>query len=62
MSNDRIVQLLRIERECVWRNSTNSCDRNCANCDLVQDDKELLEMYETVINKLETEVTKACWL
>ena len=62
MSNDRIVQLLRIERECVLRNSKNSCDRNCANCDLVQDDKELLEMYETVINKLETEVTKAWWV
>lgn len=25
------------------------CDRDCANCELVQDSKELLEMYDFVI-------------
>mgnify|MGYP007038222773 CR=1 FL=1 len=48
---ERMIELLKIERECVQRG--NTCDRNCAKCDLVQDDKELIEMYDNVIFTLE---------
>lgn len=48
MTKDRALELLKIEHECVLRNE-NGCDRNCANCDLVQDTDELLEMYEFVL-------------
>lgn len=48
MKRDRIIELLECERQCILRNSDNSCDRDCANCDLVQDSKELLAMYDFV--------------
>ena len=47
MEIKRIYELLNIERECVMRG--NTCNRNCINCDLVQDDKELIEMYDILI-------------
>ena len=45
----RDIELLKIERECVSR----TCDRNCGVCDLVQDERELLAMYDRVIAYLE---------
>ena len=47
MTKERIIELLEIEHECISRGAT--CDRNCATCELVQDDKELHEMYTNVI-------------
>ena len=41
MTNERILELLEIEKQCV----TRECDRNCAACDLVQERDELEEMY-----------------
>ena len=48
MKRDRIIELLECERQCILRNSDNSCNRDCVNCDLVQDTKELLAMYDIV--------------
>ena len=50
MTTERMIELLEIERQCVLRAA--NCNRNCAVCNLVQEDKELLEMYEGVINLL----------
>lgn len=47
MENERIVELLNIEKECIQR--ADSCDRNCAKCDLVQDSNELIQMYTDAI-------------
>ena len=47
MELKRIYELLNIERECVMRG--NECNRNCINCDLVQDDQELILMYNILI-------------
>ena len=44
MTNERALELLGIERQCLLRNR-DGCDRNCAECDLVQEDEELEEMY-----------------
>ena len=49
MTLARIVELLSIERECISRNQHNDCNRDCAHCDLVQEDWELNEMYGKVI-------------
>ena len=49
MTNERILQLLKIERECIKRNGEGECDRDCANCDLVQIDSDLIEMYDNAI-------------
>jgi hypothetical protein len=49
MTIERIIELLEIEKECILRNATGECNRDCAKCDLVQDDTELQEMYTEVI-------------
>ena len=53
MTIERSIEMPKIERECVKR--ANTCDRDCANCKLVQDDKELISMYNFVIKYLELE-------
>ena len=53
MTVERMIELLKIEKECVTRASTDICDRQCDKCDLVQEDKELLMMYDQVISHLE---------
>lgn len=50
MQDTRVIELLKIERECIRKSS--SCDRRCGNCELVQDTDELLEMYKTAIELL----------
>lgn len=52
MTPERVLELLKIERECIKRNKFG-CDRRCGECDLVQDTDELLEMYDMVIAKYE---------
>lgn len=49
MTMERMIELLEIEHRCVLLNSHGDCDRDCANCDLAQDDGELHEMYMDVI-------------
>lgn len=60
MSLSRALELLKIERECVQRQSdygipgeSNKCRREwegtCRDCDLVQSDSDVLQMYDTVI-------------
>ena len=53
MTKERILELLKIEMECVNRNHLHEYNRDCANCDLVQNDVELLTMYSLVIGILE---------
>ena len=58
MTSDRVLELLKIERECINRNNQPfgmNCNRECGKCDLLQDTDELLEMYDTVIEKYEKE-------
>ena len=47
MELKRIYELLNIERECIMRGKM--CNRDCINCDLVQDDQELILMYNILI-------------
>ena len=49
MTIDRMIELLEIEHECMLRASHDDCNRNCADCLIVQDDDELHEMYTNVI-------------
>lgn len=49
MTIERMIELLEIEHECILRGSHDDCDRNCADCELVQDDGDLHEMYTDVI-------------
>lgn len=53
MTNNRMIELLKTERECVRRNSHNECNRDCGRCNLVQEDSELEEFYTSLISVLE---------
>lgn len=57
MSNERMLELLKIERECIQRNHDNTCNRDCLNCDLVQKDEDLMEMYDKIISEYEKKVS-----
>ena len=53
MTPERVLELLKIERECINRNNQPfgmNCNRECGKCDLLQDTDELLEMYDYLIN------------
>lgn len=63
MKIDRVLELLKIERECVTRQSpcnekSKLCDRNCGECDIAQNDLELIEMYDFVIGMLEMQTER----
>lgn len=62
MTIQRIIELLEIEHECILRNSHDDCDRNCADCDLVQDDGDLHEMYTDVIALLKEQEARVMML
>ena len=47
MESKRIYELLAAERACILR--SNECNRDCKNCELVQDEEELLLMYDILI-------------
>jgi len=49
MTVQRVVELLKIELECIKRNNGSSCDRHCESCDLLQDSQELIDCYETAL-------------
>ena len=55
MTVERMIELLEIEKECVLRNASGECNRNCAGCDLLQDDTELHEMYTEAIAMLKAQ-------
>ena len=50
MTNTKAIDILENETKCVER--ANHCDRNCANCDLVLEDFEILDAYEKAIHSL----------
>lgn len=54
MNLERVKELMEIERECVSRGDL--CDRDCKNCELVQETRELLEAYKIVILELEDRI------
>lgn len=45
MDFQKAHDLLGIELECIYRN-IDRCDRNCAECDLVQKDEDLIAAYK----------------
>lgn len=52
MNTEQILKVLKNERECIARQN-GKCDRNCAKCDLCLPDKEILEVYDFLINGYE---------
>jgi len=48
MTKAEVIHILKIERECISRD----CDRNCGQCDLVQEQEILLDAYDSAISLL----------
>ena len=50
---ENAITVLENEKQCVLRQiKVGGCDRNCAKCDLVMKDSEILEGYDTAISTL----------
>ena len=53
MNMTRVVEILKIEKECVERQGTLACpNRDCGNCDLLLPTDEVLTAYDTAIDVL----------
>lgn len=53
MNTEQILKVLKNERECIKRQGTAKCDRNCKECDLCLPDDEILEVYDFLIKGYE---------
>lgn len=54
MTESEAKKYMLIEKECINRN----CNRDCANCDIVQDVEDLNNAYDVAINALEKQIPK----
>ena len=54
MTEDEAKKYMLIEKECINRD----CDRDCANCDIVQNVEDLNNAYDIAINALEKQIAK----
>ena len=51
MTNERAIEVIKIEKKCVLRNM-RGCDRKCENCDLVMESEDILLAYDIAIMAL----------
>lgn len=49
MEFSEALELMKIEKECVIRNSVEICNRDCGKCDLAQEDTDLIEAFQMAI-------------
>ena len=54
MTESEAKKYMLIEKECINRD----CDRDCANCDIVQNVEDLNNAYDVAINALEKQIPK----
>ena len=55
MNIPTILKVLKNERECIKRQGSAKCDRNCGFCELCLPDDEILAVYDHLIRLCETE-------
>lgn len=60
MTNEEASKVLKNEKECIQRQVNGNCDnkRDCANCDLRLEDKDIILAYNTAISALEKQIPK----
>ena len=54
MNIPTILEVLKNERECIARQGTAKCDRNCGFCELCLPDDEILSVYDFLIEGYES--------
>lgn len=63
MQMQRVVDILRTEKECVERQGTPKCpNRECGKCDLLLPTEEVLQAYTLAIGCIEGILTEPCWI
>lgn len=58
MTNESAHSYMENEIRCVQRASKGICTRDCSKCDLVREDKSLLEAYGLAVLALEKQIPK----
>lgn len=53
MNIDKVIEILKTEKECVSRNNGNNCNRDCKNCDLLLPAEDILKAYILAIGVIE---------
>lgn len=53
MTENEIIEILQTEKACVTRAMKNECNRDCYNCDLCEEGKDILTVYDAVIKAFE---------
>ena len=55
MTLERVIDVIEHEKECVLRNIKKQCNRDCAKCDLILPDMDIVNAYNyalAVLNDL----------
>ena len=52
MTDNEIIEILQTEKACVTRAMKNECNRDCYNCDLCEEGKDILTVYDAVIKAI----------
>ena len=60
MDNKQAIKIIETEKKCVCRQFEKGCDRLCRKCDLVLEDKEIINAYDMAINLLQAEPCEDC--
>ena len=60
MDNKQAIKIIETEKKCVCRQFEKGCDRLCGKCDLVLEDKEIINAYDMAINLLQAEPCEDC--
>lgn len=58
MTNKTAHEYMENEIRCIQRASNGICSRNCGKCDLVKDDKLLIESYGVAVLSIEKQIPK----
>lgn len=53
MEITNVIKIIETERECISR---QQCDRQCQNCDLVMNSKDILDAYDYILELLENKL------
>ena len=58
MNIPTILKVLKNERECIKRQGTAKCNRDCKACELCLPDEEILSVYDFLIEGYETLISR----
>lgn len=57
MNYKDVLEIIKNEKTCVER-AVAGCDRKCEKCDLLREDKEILQSYDIAIKSIERQIPK----